>query len=208
MYGNEGLMHPMGHDSDPPQGEAVPMPNALIEANKRIQALGAARRLDAALSEFHGLKKSGLKASLVTYNVILYACVRCGAVDQALEIFASQRSLAATIPALAPNIVTYTTVMKGLCQSGRVREAWRLLKEAANLVELNSRAVNMFLRGCLWHGYPSEALECYGSLAKWAVVPDRVTVDYTVRLLSFALRITEASSLLTSLPRHVTVRVV
>lgn len=143
----------------------------IIEVNKRIASLGASRKLTQALDLFRGVPASGLQPTIVTYNVILYACVRCGALDIALQIF---RELMASVSAggeVVPTVVTFTTVLKGLCQSGDLVAAERLVGEMQRHgVPPNLRTVNMFLRGCLWHGFAEEALTCYHHLGDWSLV--------------------------------------
>ena len=179
----------------------------IIAVNKKIQALGAERQLVAALSTFRGIKSSGLQPTLVTYNVILYACVRCGALETALQLFADQKAAAEKFPPVYPNVITYTTIIKGLCQAGQIKAAARVLKEMSEAdIAPNLRTANMFLRGCLWHGHVDEAMECYHKIPKWGLSPDRTTVDYVVRLLATALRINEAIDVLTVTQKFVKVR--
>ena len=178
----------------------------VIALNKKIQALGAERQLQAAISTFRSIRSSGLYPTLVSYNVILYACVRCGDLATARKLFEEQKASAASNTSLSPNVITYTTMMKGFCSAGLMVDASRLLKDMAEAeVAPNLRTINMFLRGCLWHGNPDEALDCYTRIVKWALSPDRTSVDYTVRVLATGLRLNEACDVLATVPKYITV---
>ena len=186
----------------------------IIEVNKRIAALGASRKLAQALALFRGIAGQGLKPTIVSYNVILYACIRCGDMATANTIFAElmapiRAARGTDLPdtAVVPTVVTYTTMLKGLCQNGDMLAAEYLVGDMQRQgITPNLRTVNMFLRGCLWHGFAEEALSCYGHLGDWSLTPDRVSVDYTVRTLAASLRIKEACAILEDMPNFVRVR--
>eukprot|EP00971_Amphidinium_carterae_P139899 2771720-Amphidinium_carterae.1 len=74
--------------------------------------------------------------SIVMYNTLIDACARCGRMDEAvpqlkLVVYSSHTkhsdAIRAQVPQIRedmrkygvrPNVITYSTILKGLCQSG------------------------------------------------------------------------------------------
>jgi hypothetical protein len=96
----------------------------VIAVNKRIAALGAARKLPQALEEFRRLVASAeLRPTIVSYNVVLYAAIRCGELGTARAVFEQLCGASASgdVDSVQPTVVTYTTMLKGYCQQGDMR---------------------------------------------------------------------------------------
>ena len=104
-------------------GKSSAVDGRVIQVNKRIAILGKERKLNEALEAFESLGHKGMVATDVTFNVILYACVRCGEVDKAKKLF--QQLCEET--SIKPNVVTFTTLLKGLCVVGDMAAAELLL---------------------------------------------------------------------------------
>jgi pentatricopeptide repeat protein len=174
----------------------------VIEINKRIKACGDARQIDQALAAFASLDSQGLQPTAVSFNVILFALVKCGELQQATQIY--QRMLARTD--VQPNVVTLTSLLKGHCAAGDMQSAWTLLDGMARQgpsgrLRPNTRTLNTFLRGCLWTGDVERAVQVFrqlcdgdggGSGGGGIVSPDVTSVDYLLRLLTMSLRLDEA----------------
>lgn len=112
----------------------------VIQVNKRISYLGQQRQFDEVLKAFESLGHKGMQASEVTYNVLLYACIRCGELEHAKTFLAQMLER----NDLSPNVVTYTTVLKGFCVEGDMQAAEDLLAQmVVRRLKPNTRTINM-----------------------------------------------------------------
>ena len=173
----------------------------VIDANKRIKRLGEARELGQAVAVFEELEAAGgaMAPTVVSYNVILFALVRCGELAQAAAVYT--RMLAREKPPVRPTVVTLTTLLKGYCEAGDLPAAEQLLGQMADGQTLgpaarpNTRTLNAFLRGCLLTGDAHRAAAVHAKLLAAWVVPDAATTDYLLRLQAVALQLDAAAAL-------------
>ena len=97
----------------------------VIAINKRIVELGRDRRLSDALAQLESLTAQKLRPTAVTFNVLIGAATRCGDNACAARLLTKMRA-----DGLAPNVITYASVLKGLCLSGALDAADELLADA------------------------------------------------------------------------------
>ena len=87
----------------------------------------------------------------------------------------------------APNVVVYTTLLKGHCQDGNVTKARALLREMAEAeppATPDTRAVDTFLRGCVQTGDMEAAKEVFEEMkSSWDLSPDTTACKCMVRLV-------------------------
>ena len=167
----------------------------VVEINKAIKAHGDMRQIDDALAAFASFDELGLQPTAVSFNVILFALVKCDELAQAQGIY--EKMLARED--VQANVVTLTSLLKGHCGAGDMQSASALLDHMAQSEELrpNTRTLNTFLRGCLWTGDVDRATRAFRQLCSrgftgGGVRPDATSVDYLLRLLATSLRIGEA----------------
>jgi pentatricopeptide repeat protein len=95
------------------------------------------------------------------------------------------------------DIVSYTTVIKGLCNDGRLHDGLALVsKMTANDVVPNVRTANTLLRGCILLGQVSQALNVLYKMEKrWGISPDASSWEYVVALLCRGMQIDAANTM-------------
>lgn len=135
------------------------------------------KQLDLALAEFG--KLGDLAPSIHTFTNMINACVRCGEVGMALKYFKQLRA-----NGLTPNEVTYTVLLKGLVNDGRMGEARWILKKMKETPECkpNIRTYDTILRGCMRHGDLPMAKLCFASLRSEAA-PSPFSYEYMMKIL-------------------------
>jgi pentatricopeptide repeat protein len=135
-----------------------------------------------------------------TYTIMINAHVRCGDADGAAKVLKRMSKAS-----LQPCVVAYTTLINGKCRAGDLQggmEVLRAMLERRPPVMPNVRTVNTLLRGCMLVGGVSEAKSLFERmLAEWGAQPDASTYEYVVSLLSQALRLEEAGSIVDELRR-------
>jgi pentatricopeptide repeat protein len=104
----------------------------------------------------------------------------------------------AASPPVEPDIVTYSTIVKGFCNEGNLQRALRVLddmkasgKHAPDEVRYNS-----LLSGCAKEHRPDEALQLLEDMRKHNVAPSNYTLSMLVKLMGRCRRINEAFTML------------
>ena len=152
-----------------------------VKINKSIAVFASRKQLNEAVLAFNNAKNRGL-ANSHTYAATINAYVRCGDVASAEKLLASMNLV---------DIVSYTTVIKGLCNEGRLNEGLKLAdKMLANRIVPNVRTGNTLLRGCILIGKVSKALDILHNMEKkWEIIPDASSWEYVIALLCRGLKI-------------------
>ena len=166
----------------------------MIAVNKAIKNFGDKRHIDKAVAAFESLGRKGLSPTVVSYNVLLFALIKCGDLARATTVY--QELL--RDERIEPNIVTFTTVLKGCCEAGDLDMATGLVEAIwARHLQPTERTVSTFLRGCMWVGDVGRALALFQTCSARAPASIGATsVDYLVRLLSAAVRTDDAHAVL------------
>jgi pentatricopeptide repeat protein len=145
-------------EREKPEGQispAIPRSKRVIWWNKQIKDHGQNKRLALAVKAWDDMTiTESLGPTAISYNVIIHACVRCGATDKALEYLHKLRQesnsgvsakrtkggrrLVQHTP--KPTVITYTTILKGLCQNGDMQGAAELLNEMESEAKLQEQS--------------------------------------------------------------------
>jgi pentatricopeptide repeat protein len=156
--------------------------------NDELAKLSRKKMPAAALKRLNAAFRKGIIADVHSYTNVLHAYIRCDDIPGAENVLSVM-----TAAGVAPNIVTYTTLAKGYCERHEVGAAEQLLQRAG--ADMNIRAANTLLRGCLRTGDIDTAFRIYKNIGTtWNVTKDDSTVEYTVALLCQGLRVTDAEN--------------
>ena len=129
--------------------------------NKELADYAQKKQLKLAVKRFSWGVRKGMEPDKHTYANLLNCYVRCGDLDGALQQFRLMSDAKIT-----PNIVIYTTLLKGFCDRGDLSGAQNLLFTVIPNSKLTPgiRTVNTFIRGCTKIGAVSSALQAYRML--------------------------------------------
>jgi pentatricopeptide repeat protein len=166
----------------------------VIAVNKAIKQFGDKRHIDKAVAAFESLSRKALDPTIVSYNVLLFALIKCGDLTRATAVYHEMLR----DDRVEPNIVTFTTVLKGCCEAGDLEMATSIVDQIwAKHLQPTERTVSTFLRGCMWVGDVDRALTLFTACSARAPASIGATcVDYIVRLLSAAVRTDDAHAVL------------
>ncbi|KAJ4977786.1 hypothetical protein NE237_008566 [Protea cynaroides] len=114
--------------------------------NAMIGCYGKHGLVDASIQLFKIMQEKGVKANQVTFTCLLSACSHGGLVEKGLEIFRSMKENDST----EFSKEHYACIVDLLCRSGRLEEAYELVKELP--IKINDSIVGAFLNGCRIHG--------------------------------------------------------
>lgn len=97
-----------------------------------IKGFARVQDLNSALNVFKMMKQSGSKSfqdhytirpNNVTFNSLIDCCIRCRKIEKAEEIFEEMKMQTH----LQPDLITFSTMIKGFCKVGNIERALVLL---------------------------------------------------------------------------------
>merc|ERR1719352_1099805 len=96
-----------------------------------------------------------------------------------------------------PNIITYSTVLKGHCQNGNIQQAFLILEQIKKDPHLKPDEImyNSLLDGCAQNNMVSEGLNLLEEMQAEKVWPSNFTLSLLVKMLSRARRLDQAFSI-------------
>merc|ERR1719272_2640256 len=96
-----------------------------------------------------------------------------------------------------PNVITYSTMLKGHCQNGDVHTGFALLEEVRNSPGLKPDEImyNSLLDGCAQNSLVEDGLRLLEEMQKEGVRPSNFTLSILVKLMNRARRLEQAFSL-------------
>merc|ERR1719379_2233453 len=102
---------------------------------------------------------------------------------------------------VAPDIITYSTIAKGYCQSGDVDKAFQVLEEMKHDAKFAPDEIlyNSLLDGCAKQHRVDEALRLLDDMKQSGVAPSNYTLSILVKLMGRARRLNQAFSLIEDL---------
>lgn len=173
-----------------------------IAINRQIASLAKRKKLSSAEQLFARAIDDRV-ADVHTYTNMINAAVRCGQLERGLELLVRMQRQGPV-----PNVVAYTSMLKGYCAAGDLASARVLLDQmtsgAAGRARAtpNLRTANTLLRGCVRTGDVGLATSTLRRMRdEWGCEPDNSSYEYVLVLLCQALRVAKARALLGRLER-------
>lgn len=160
--------------------------------NAELAELAVKKNLKQAKSAVNRALKKGLKLNIHSYSNLLNVYVRCSEIAGADILWRTMLN-----QNLQPNVVTYTTMIKGYCQVHKMESAYELIKSIPASIGPNIRTVNTFLRGCVHSGDVDYAVDVFNTFRS-RVVADSSTIEYVVHLLCQSLDVEAAKAVMDS----------
>merc|ERR1719183_459405 len=101
------------------------------------------------------MKEMKAELTIVTFNTLIDACAHCGRMEHLPTILDDMKVYGAK-----PNVITYSTMLKGHCQSGDVQSGFKILQQLRKDPELKPDEImyNSLLDGCAHNNLVNEGL--------------------------------------------------
>merc|ERR1719461_1373828 len=77
-----------------------------------LKGLAMSKQLDRLMALYDEMRNSGIVCNTITYNTMLNAFAQCGDMNRVPQLLQDMRS---AVPPVDPDIVTYSTMVKGFC---------------------------------------------------------------------------------------------
>lgn len=132
-----------------------------------------------------------LNGMLITYNCALDAYVRMNNMDKAYDLFNEIESV------FKADVISYSTIIKGLCQSEKKKEALECMKSMiTNLPEVDVSVVNLLLDSCSTPNDFRLAVQGYQYAMMKNIAPNEITFGIMVKVYGFSRELQKAFDLL------------
>merc|ERR1719327_1559276 len=156
--------------------------NAVIYCSL-LKGFAREKKLDRAWAVYQEMKELELEMSTVACNAVLDACARTGRMERVPGIWADMRA-----HGIKPNLITYSTTMKGHCQAGDIQRGLALMEEMQRDTDLKPDEImyNSLLDGCAQHNLVDEGLRLLNEMQAKGVNPSNFTLTMLVKLLGRA----------------------
>merc|ERR550537_429410 len=117
---------------------------------------------------------------------MLDACARCGSMERVPKLLEDMKT-----SSVEPDIITYSTIVKGYCLSGDVDRAFQVLEEMKrdNKFAPDEILYNSLLDGCAKQHRVEEAVRLLEEMKRSGVAPSNFTLSILVKLMGRARRL-------------------
>jgi len=161
-----------------------------------LKGFAVAKNIDKVFEVHADMLQRGVACNTITYNTMLDACAKSYAMCRAEEVLQAMRAASTQ-----PDIISYSTIVKGYCLEGDIDKALVVLKEmrAEKTLEPDEITYNSFLDGCAKQHRVDEALTALDEMQAAGVRPSNYTLSILVKLLGRVRRLNQAFSLVESL---------
>merc|ERR1719507_2483471 len=176
--------------------------NAVIYCSV-LKGFSHQRQFDRVWLVYEEMRAEKLAVSLSAYNALIDACARSsdmGRVPQLLQDMAKD--------GLEPNIVTYSTILKGYCQENRPDKAFELLQEMkqSSKYQPDEITYNTLIDGCARYGLYERGVMLLRDMQEAGVGPSNFTLSVLVKLATRSRRPEKAFELCTELAQQYNLR--
>ena len=145
------------------------------------------RNIAKALETFSIMKGSSeMKPNIVTYNSLLDCAVQCNEFNKMDEIFKDICENEKKNPDCSPDLITYSTYVKGLCRCKRIDEAYNmfLMLRNSKSYQVDEVLYNSLLDGLIKSHKNEQALNIYNLMQQDKIKPSNVTYSILIKLFS------------------------
>ena len=165
-----------------------------------IRAYTKAKDFATALDVYHTLLKDDkVKVNIIAHNAMLDCCVESNKLSKMNEIYVQiKESFYADENQPQPDLITYSTVIKGYAKEGdmkKVFDIYQFLKNG-NDFKLDEVIYNSILDGCVKQNHFDKAIEIYSDMKKLNITPSNVTYSILIKLFATNKKEEKALSLL------------
>merc|ERR1719502_256862 len=145
-----------------------------------IKGCGLDKNLPTALGLFREMRDEGVPYNTITYNSIIDVCIKCNDVSSAEELL---REMLAPGNNIEPDLITYSTLLKGYCHVGDLDKALQVAEtiKACGL-RVDELVYNTLMDGCVKANDLSAGIGLFAEMTQAGMKPSSITHSILVRL--------------------------
>jgi pentatricopeptide repeat protein len=147
------------------------------------------------------MKERDIACNTISYNTMLDACAKCGAMHRVPQLLEDMKTAR---PRVEPDVITYSTIVKGYCMSGDIEKAFDVLQEMKRDGKSAPDEIlfNSLLDGCAKQNRLDDALKLLDDMQDMGVVPSNYTLSILVKLLGRSRRLNQAFTMVETICRE------
>jgi len=167
-----------------------PLVNTVIYSTI-LKGFAMARQHDKVTVLNEEMKKRGIPKNKITYNTILNSMALCGLMRRVPEVLQDMREAE---PRVDPDVVTYSTIIKGYCKAGDLDKSLELFQQMRleGGLEPDELMYNSLLDGCTRQNRLEDASRILQQMLKAKIRPSNYTLSIVARFLGRARKLDQA----------------
>jgi pentatricopeptide repeat protein len=165
-----------------------------------IKGCGFEKDLKNAMELFREMPHEDVPYNTITYNSIIDACIKCGDLPQAEQLL---REMTAPDSSLEPDLITFSTLLKGYCHVGDIDKALRVaeaIKERG--LRKDELVYNTLMDGCVKANDITAGVGLFEEMVQQHMRPSAITHSILVRLYQRAGYEDDAAEAVAQLYQH------
>jgi len=165
-----------------------------------IKGYGLDKDLTNAMRLFKEMPMEAVPYNTITYNSIIDACIKCGDLPQAEQLL---REMTSPDSKLEPDLITFSTLVKGYCHIGDIDKALRVaeaIKERG--LRKDELVYNTLMDGCVKANDITAGVGLFEEMVQQQMRPSAITHSILVRLYQRAGYDDDATEAVAQLYQH------
>lgn len=140
---------------------------------------------------FNEMRERSVQMNTITYNRVLHSVIREELWEQLPELLMQMKDSG---PRSAPDIVTFSTLVKGYCQAGNVDAGMEILEHmrGERNIPPDEFTYNSILEGCVKQRRLTDGLRLLSQMCEQGVAPSNYTLSIIIKLLGRFRRLQQA----------------
>merc|ERR1719482_1374326 len=165
-----------------------------------IKGYGLEKDLKGALELFREMPQEGVPYNTITYNSMIDACVKGGDLQTAEGLL---REITSPGSPLEPDLITYSTLLKGYCHAGDLDKALQLAEAIkARGLRCDELVYNTLMDGCVKANDVTAGVGLFEEMVHNGMKPSAITHSILARLYQRAGYEEDASEAVAQLYQH------
>lgn len=159
------------------------------------------REPETVMALYDEMRERGIRPNTITFNTILNAFAQCAAMDRVPALLEDMRSVT---PPVEPDLVTYSTLVKGFCHNGDLDRGLKIWTDmtANGKFAPDEVMYNSLLDGCAKEHRLDDALRLLDDMKQRGVSPSNYTLSMLVKVMGRCDRLGQAFSLIQDLSQE------
>jgi len=154
-------------------------------------------QVERAMEVFNNMTKGGCPLNTILYTMLIKGFTRSGDVEQAMNVYRQMK----TERSIAPDLITFSILIKANCDSDRPKIALQLLEEMIALgLKPDEVVFNNLIAGCARQSNAQLGKQLYEDMVASGIRPSNATFSILIRLLYQCRLLEDAVELLKTEP--------
>jgi len=163
----------------------------IVVYSSLLRGFSQAKQHGEVVRVFNEMRERRVQMNTITYNRVLHSVIREELWEQLPELLAQMKEAG---PRSAPDIVTFSTLIKGYCQAGNLDAGLEILEHmrGERKIPPDEFTYNSLLEGCVKQRRLTDGLHLLNQMCEQGVAPSNYTLSIVIKLLGRFRRLQQA----------------